>query len=402
MSKRPFGAAWLAAPLSLALAFSAAAKPDAAAFPAFVAGLWPLAQSHGVSRETFDAAFRGVTFNPAVIPSDNVQAEFVKPIWEYLAGAVSPRRIAAGRANADAQGQWLDKAERTYGVDKAVILGIWGLETDFGGFQGSDSVVRQLASLAFIHDRGDYFRDELIAALEILQAGDVTPKTMKGSWAGAMGQTQFMPSSFLAEAVDFTGEGKRDIWNSPGDAIGSTANYLKDHGWIAGQPWGFEVRLPDSFALKAADSDALAPFSAFAARGVKRADGRALPAAGEGKLFLPAGLKGPALLITENFAVIKTYNNSSSYALAVALLGDECFGRGGIKAAWPTHDRTMSASQLKHMQAKLAAMGYEVGKIDGKVGEQMRAAMRAYQVKLGWPPDGYPTPALLAALDKKA
>ena len=393
----------LAAALALALASSAAlAKPDASGFPAFVAGLWPLAQSHGVSRETFDAAFRGVTFNPAVIPSDNVQAEFVKPIWDYLAGAVSPRRVAAGRENADAQAQWLDKAERTYGVDKAVILGIWGLETDFGGFQGNDSVIRQLASLAFIHDRGDYFRDELIAALEILQAGDVTPKAMKGSWAGAMGQTQFMPSSFLADAVDFTGEGKRDIWNSPADAIGSTANYLKHHGWIAGEPWGFEVSLPDGFALKAADSDQIAPFAAFAARGVKRADGRALPASGEGKLFLPAGLKGPALLVTENFAVIKTYNNSSSYALAVALLGDEAFGRGGLSAPWPTHDRTMSASQLKHMQAKLSAMGYDVGKIDGKVGEQMRAAIRAYQVKLGWPPDGYPTPALLAALDKKA
>ena len=402
MSQRPLSGLWLAAPLAFALSFSAAAKPDAAGFPAFVAGLWPLAQHHGVSRETFDAAFRGVTFNPAVIPSDNHQAEFVKPIWEYLVGAVSSRRVADGRDKADEQAQWLDKAERTYGVDKAVILGVWGLETDFGRFQGSDSVVRQLASLAYIHDRGDYFRDELIAALEILEAGDVTPKNMKGSWAGAMGQTQFMPSSFLADAVDFTGEGKRDIWNSPADAIGSTANYLKQHGWISGQPWGFEVRLPDGFDLKAADSDALAPFSAFSSRGVRRADGRALPGAGEGKIFLPAGIKGPVLLITENFAVIKTYNNSSSYALAVALLGDQCFGRGGVKAAWPTHDRNLSAVQLKHMQAKLSALGYPVGKIDGKIGEQMRAAIRAYQVKLGWPPDGYPTPALLAALDKKA
>ena len=401
MSKRPLSGLWRAAPLAFALSFSATAKPAAAGFLAFVADLWPLAQQHGVSRATFDAAFRGVTFNPAVIPSDNTQAEFVKPIWEYLAGAVSPRRVASGHENADSQARWLDKAERTYGVDKAVILGIWGLETDFGGFQGSDSVVRQLASLAYIRDRGDYFRDELIAALEILEAGDVTPKSMRGSWAGAMGQTQFMPSSFLADAVDFTGEGKRDIWNSPADAIGSTANYLKHHGWISGQPWGFEVRLPDSFDLKAADSDALAPFSAFASRGVRRADGRALPGAGEGKLFLPAGIKGPTLLVTENFAVIKTYNNSSSYALAVALLGDECFGRGGVKAAWPTHERNLSVTQLKHMQAKLSAHGYDVGKIDGKIGEQMRAAIRAYQDKLGWPPDGYPTSALLQALDKK-
>ena len=380
---------------------AALAKPDAQAFDKFIAGLWPLAQESGVSRATFDAAFSGVTFDAGIVARTKAQTEFTRPIWEYLSAAVNARRVAEGQKLAEEQAAWLAKAEATYGVDKGVIMGIWALETDFGSFQGSSYVVRELASLAFIHFRGDYFRDELISALEILQAGDVAPAQMKGSWAGAMGQTQFMPSSFLTDAVDFTGEGKRDIWGSPADAIGSTANYLKHHGWVAGEPWGLEVRLPPNFDLKSADSDELAPFTSFAARGVTRADGRPLPAAGEAQLLFLAGLKGPALLVTPNFAVIKSYNNSSSYALAVALIGDEIFNRGGLKAAWPSHDKILSGPQLKQMQAKLAALGYKVGTIDGRIGEQMRAAVRAYQTKRGEVPDGYPTPALFAALNGK-
>ncbi len=378
-----------------------AAKPDSAGFDKFIAGLWPLAQERGISRSTFDTAFSGVTFDAAIVARTKGQTEFTRPIWEYLSAAVNARRVAEGQRLAEEQGSWLDKAESTYGVDKGVIMGIWALETDFGSFQGSSYVVRELASLAYIRFRGDYFRDELISALEILQAGDVTPANMKGSWAGAMGQTQFMPSSFLTDAVDFTGDGKRDIWRSPADAIGSTANYLKHHGWIAGQPWGLEVRLPQGFDLKSSDSDEPASFASFAARGVTRADGRPLPGSGEAQLLFLAGLKGPALLVTPNFAVIKTYNNSSSYALAVALIGDEIFNRGGLKTPWPSHDKILSGPQLKQMQAKLAALGYKVGTIDGRIGEQMRSAVRAYQTSRGEVPDGYPTLAMFAAMNGK-
>jgi membrane-bound lytic murein transglycosylase B len=289
------------------------------------------------------------------------------------------------------------KARSAYGVDPSVVMGIWGLETDFGGFAGSDNVIKALASLAFVHYRGDYFRDELIAALAILQEGDIDAREMRGSWAGAMGQTQFMPSSFNDYAVDFDGDGRRDIWTSAPDAIGSTANYLAKHGWIAGESWGFEIKLPAGFVLTDEDSSHPAPFAAFAARGVTRADGRALPGSGEAQLLMPAGLKGPMFLVTANFKAIKSYNNSTSYALGVALLGDRIVGGGGLVASWP-RERPLSPSQMRLVQTRLQKMGYDVGKIDGQIGETVRAAVRAYQQKAGLIPDGYPTLALLERL----
>ena len=195
---------------------------------------------------------------------------------------------------------------------------------------------------------------------------------MKGSWAGAMGQTQFMPSSFSEFAVDFDGDGRRNIWTSAPDAIGSTANYLAKHGWVAGLPWGFEVILPEGFALKEADSSHYAPFSAFAERGVKRADGEPMPSTGEAELLITAGVKGPIFLVTPNFKVIKTYNNSTSYALGVALLGDRAMGGGPLVAAWPVHDRQLTANQMREMQTRLKKMGYDVGELDGKIGESAR------------------------------
>jgi len=379
-----------------------ARKPENSAFRSFIESLWPAASARGVSRETFDAAFAGVTFDPSVVANTNAQAEFVRPIWQYLQSADSPQRVAAGRVKAEVESKWLDKAQSDYGVDKRIILGVWGLETGFGAFQGSNSVIRALASLAFVHYRGDYFRDELLAALTILEDGDIDAAKMKGSWAGAMGQTQFMPSSFLKYAVDFTGEGRRDIWNSPADAIGSTANYLAKHGWIPGLAWGMEVRLPQDFDLTAADSERPQPFHDFKARGVRRADGNNLPAEGEGELLMPVGLKGPIFLITANFKAIKAYNNSTSYALGVALLGDAVFAGETVRAPWPVRERPLGLTQLKVLQAKLAAMGYDVGEIDGRLGEQLRAAVRAYQEKNGLPPDGYPTQALLDMLVGKS
>jgi membrane-bound lytic murein transglycosylase B len=370
-------------------------------FRVFIEGLWPDAKAHGVSRAVFDEAFAHVAFDPSVVARTEKQPEFVRPVWEYLAGAVSAQRVARGKEEAAAYEAWLAKAQKRYGVDSATILGIWGLETNFGAFCGGDNVIRALASLAFVRFRDDYFKDELTAALEILEEGDVTPAAMKGSWAGAMGQTQFMPSSFLKYAVDFEGHGRRDIWNSAADAIGSTANYLREHGWKADETWGFEVVLPQDFALTAADSSDYAPFSAFAARGVTRADGRPLPKSGEAQLLIPAGLSAPIFLTTPNFKVIKTYNNSTSYALAVALLGDQATGGPGLAGSWPVRDRALTLVQARDMQTRLKKMGYDVGKIDGKIGETGQTALRAYQEKHGLTPDGYPTFALLERIRKE-
>jgi lytic murein transglycosylase len=393
--------------LILAMALSglthsaAAAAPNKiagtqAAFREFIEKLWPLAEGRGVSRPTFDSAFAGVAFDPTVVASAASQPEFVRPIWDYVASAVSADRIQRGRDKARSEAQWLARAKDLYGVDDSVILGVWGMETDFGGFAGSSSIIRSLASLAYIRFQGDYFRDELLAALVILQEGDIAPSLMRGSWAGAMGQTQFMPSSYLSYAVAFQRHDRRDIWTSEADAIGSTANYLAKHGWTKDLPWGFEVRLPAKFALTTADSSSPAPFSAFAARGVVKADGSKLPEPGEGRLLILVGLHGPVFLVTSNFDAIKTYNNSTAYALSVGLLGDAVLGRSGPIAQWPTHDRPLTAAQIQTLQTKLQKLGYDVGKIDGKVGDTLRSAVAAYQGRNGLPPDGYANQALLS------
>ena len=385
------------------VAFSAvAATPNKitgsqqAAFRGFIETLWPLAEARGVSSATFDSAFAGVTFDPTVAASAGSQPEFVRPIWDYVTSAVSADRIQRGRDKARSEALWLARARDLYGVDDAVILGVWGLETDFGGFAGSNNIIRSLASLAYIHFQGDYFRDELLSALVILEEGDIAPSLMRGSWAGAMGQTQFMPSSYLSYAVAFQRHDRRDIWTSEADAIGSTANYLAKHGWTKGLPWGFEVRLPAKFALTAADSSAPAPLSSFAARGVVKADGSPLPESGDGRLLVLAGLNGPVFLVTSNFDAIKTYNNSTAYALSVGLLGDAVTGGPALTAQWPTHDHPLTAAQIQKLQSQLKKMGYDVGKIDGKIGDTLRSAVSAYQERNGLPPDGYANQALFS------
>jgi membrane-bound lytic murein transglycosylase B len=385
------------------VAFSAAAAAPnkitgspQAAFRGFIEELWPLAQARGVSQPTFDSAFAGVTFDPKVAASAESQPEFVRPIWDYIASAVSADRIQRGRDKARSEALWLASAKNLYGVDEAVILGVWGLETDFGGFAGANNIIRSLASLAYIHFQGDYFRDELLSALVILEEGDISPQRMRGSWAGAMGQTQFMPSSYLTFAVAFQRHDRRDIWTSEADAIGSTANYLAKHGWTIGLPWGFEIRLPAKFALTAADSSSPMSFSSLAVRGVVKADGSPLPESGEGRLLILAGLNGPVFLVTSNFDVIKTYNNSTAYALSVGLLGDAVAGAPGLVAQWPTRDHPLTALQIQKLQAQLKKMGYDVGKVDGKIGDTLRSAVSAYQERNGLLPDGYANQALFS------
>lgn len=305
-------------------------------FHGFVESLWPQAHRRGVSRATFDAAFAGVTPDSAVLEKTHHQAEFKKTAAQYLASAVSPTRIDTGRDNGRAYKGVLEKAEARFGVDPYIVLGVWGLETNFGHNPGDLSTIRCLATLAYARYRGDYFRKELLDALDILQAGRIAPQEMRGSWAGAMGQTQFMPSAFKRYAVDFSGEGRRDIWRNVPDALGSTANFLKKHGWADGEPWGYEVLAP---APASGDGKAMRPFAAWADAGFRRADGGPLPREGQAALLAPAGADGPHFLVTHNFKVIKAYNNSTSYALGVALLGDRIAGAEPLRASWPVAER---------------------------------------------------------------
>jgi lytic murein transglycosylase len=382
--------------LALAVLLLLPAGAASADFRGFVAALWPDARAAGVSRATFDAAFAGVTPDPSVIAETKKQAEFVKPIWSYLDSAISGGRLARGRAAAEEWSSTLASAERQYGVPARIVLGIWGMETSYGGFTGNQYVIRSLASLAYARYRGTFFRDELIQALRILEEGHLSePRAMKGSWAGAMGQTQFMPSSFVKYAIDFNGDGRKDIWSNRQDAIGSTANYLKQFGWVSGMPWGVEVTLPQGFDYRLADRTRMRQFSEWAGLGVTRADGEAMPR-GEAALFLPAGARGPKFLITPNFAVIRKYNNSDAYALAVAHLGDRIYGADPFEAAWPRGEKQLSMAQAKDLQRRLAALGYPMEKIDGKLGEKSREQIRAFQLRTGLLPDGHPTPAVLA------
>ena len=322
-----------------ALALVTVAKRGHAAedgFHNFIESLWMQAHHRGVSRTTFDRAFAGVTPDPDVLAKTHRQAEFVKPISEYLASAVSQTRIETGRDRARAFKATLERADAAFGVDPYIVLGVWGLETNFGTKTGDLSTIRCLATLAYAHYRGDYFRKELVEALVILQEGHVTPEAMQGSWAGAMGQTQFMPSAFKRYAIDFDGHGRKDIWRDVPDALGSTANFLKRHGWRADEPWGFEVVAPSATT---GDGKAMRPFATWADAGFKRADGAAMPRSGEAALLAPAGPDGPHFLVTRNFKVIKSYNNSTAYALGVALLGDRIAGGTPLAASWPVAAR---------------------------------------------------------------
>lgn len=369
-------------------------EAETAGFQTFIRSLWPLAQARGISRATFDAAFRGLTPDLSVIALTRKQSEFVAPIWSYISTAVGGNRIARGQQAAAEHASVLALIERTYGVPKEIVLGVWGMETSFGGFKGDKDVIRSLATLASIRYRGDFFRDELLVALDILQKGLAERDEMRGSWAGAMGHTQFMPSSYVKYAVDQTGDGHSDIWSSTSDALASTANYLKSFGWVPGLPWAVEVQVPEGYDYRRFTGS----FASFAAAGITRADGRGLPALGEARLFFPAGHGGPVFLLTANFDVIKKYNSSDAYALGVGHLGDRIVGRGAIVGAWPVAAPRLSKAQIQQVQGKLRTSGLYSADADGRIGTQTRDAVRQYQLRAGLIPDGYPTPALLARM----
>ncbi len=375
------------------------AKRSNLAFDKWITDFRRRALSQGISPAVFDRAFRDVQYNTDVIGKDRNQSEFTKQIWEYLDSAVSKSRIRNGRDALRKHQGLLERIERRYSVDKEIVTAIWGLESAYGTYRGDIPVIEALATLAFDGRRGRFFEGQLIAALKILQAGDVTPARMKGSWAGAMGHTQFIPTSYLAFAVDFTGDGKRDIWSDdPADALASAAAYLARHGWKKGQPWGLEVRLPEGFDYSLSGSRIKKPVSEWVALGVRDAEGRKIPEHGRASILLPAGAQGAAFMIFDNFHVIERYNAADAYVIAVGHLADRIRGGPAIRHEWPRGDRPLRLAEKKEMQRLLTAAGFDTAGVDGIIGPKTIAAIRAFQATIGMVPDGYASYTILKRL----
>ncbi len=366
----------------LLITVGATAKPS---FHNFVQSLYPDAAAAGVSWETFEAATAGLTMNKKIVKLTKGQPEFKRTIGQYVEKSVTDSRIKTGRAMAKKYARTLAAIEKKYGVDRYVILAIWGMETNYGGYIGKSDIFRSLASLAYIGYRGDYFQKEFVNALLVFQQERLSRKQMRGSWAGAMGHTQFMPSSFLKFAVDHNGDGKRDLWAHKPDALASAANYLSQHGWQTGVPWGFQVSLPKNIDLLSANDT----YTNWQARGVRRTDGGALPDKGHATLFFPSGVEGLAFLVSGNLPVIKTYNFSDAYSLAIAHLADRIANRTGpFQGEWNL-ERPLNKSERIALQKTLAAAGYAVPRTDGRIGLEMRATIRDFQSRNGMTPDGH-------------
>lgn len=374
------------------------ASPTPTSFGDYFDRLWPDAQARGVTRATFDAAFKGLTPDARVIAATLRQPEFGRPAGVYVNGIASKARIENAARKAAEWSQTLDALEKSSGVSRWIILGIWGIESSFGAESGDFDVIRSLSTLALIGYREAFFRDELLAALSILQSGDIARDKMRGSWAGAMGQPQFMPSSFIKYGVDFNRDGRRDIWATVPDVLASIANYLGKWGWKSELGWGYEVTIPNKFDYLRSH----ATFSQWAELGIKRADGRPLPASGDAILFFPSGASGPAFLVTDNFIVIKRYNNSDLFALSVSHLGDRARGGEPIRAAWPANDRQLPRDERIALQKKLSDMGYTVFDFDGRFDFHLRDSIRDVQARSGMLPDGHPTATLLERIGVSA
>ncbi len=386
----------LATLLMLGLNLPATAQ---SAFDTWRQGFRTTALAQGISPRLFDAAFAGVTPNEDVIGYDRFQPEFSKPIWAYLDSAVSQNRIREGRRNHRQLRRLLRQIEARYQVDSEVVTAIWGLESNYGQNRGRIYTIEALATLAFDGRRARYGRTQLIAALKILQAGHVAQADMLGSWAGAMGHTQFIPTSFLALAVDYDGDGKRNIWaDDPADALASTANYLQQNGWVQGQPWGVEVRLPEGFDYALADINNRQSARFWRRLGITRADGGALPTYSEASLLLPAGAGNPVFAVYKNFRVIQRYNQSVSYAMSVGHLADRIAGGGPFITPWARDAAGFSREEIVELQTLLTAKGFSTGGTDGVAGAKTRTAIIAYQRSLGIEADGFPTAALLTRL----
>lgn len=363
-------------------------------FASFLEDLWPDAQAKGIRRPTFDLAFKGLTPDPRVIAATQRQPEYGRPVGVYVDGIVSAANIATGRRKAKEWGKTLDAVESRFGVDRHIILAIWGMETSYGAAKDKWDVFRSLATLAAIKFRHPYFRNETLVALKIMQDGNTARRDMVSSWAGAMGQTQFMPSNVVDYAIDFNGDRRVDLWNNVPDVLGSTGNYLGKWKWRLGLPWGFEVLVPPGFDYR----KSRAAFAEWQTLGVRRADGKPFPTNGDGILFFPSGASGPGFIVTRNFDVLKAYNNSDAYALAVGHLADRIGGAAPIRTPWPKDDVQLPRDARIALQKKLAALGYKVNEFDAHIDFDLRDNIRAEQARFGMLPDGHPTPALLDKL----
>ena len=367
------------------------------AFKQWVSNFKKDAVSNGITTTTFDTAFENVQLNSRVIKADNKQAEFSREIWDYLDTATSPKRIANGKENLSDYLNLLREIQFKYQVDAEVILAIWGLESSYGKRMGDINIIEALATLAFDGRREKFGKQQLLEALSIIQRGDITPDKMMGSWAGAMGHTQFIPTSYQAYAQDFTGDGKRNVWDplDPSDALASTANYLAEFGWTNNQPWGIEVNLPENFNYRNADLEVKATPSRWSELGLKTITGGKIPNYGEGSVFLPAGAKGPAFIVFNNFFVIKRYNNANSYAMAVGHLSDRILGGKSFHIEWPRGPGALKFNEKVELQNLLNQLGYDVGEADGIIGPNSIAAIRKFQISVGLIPDGMSNKDLL-------
>ena len=368
------------------------------AFADWVADFSATARRAGIGDDTLRAALGEVRLLPRVIELDRAQPEFTRTVWDYLDRTVTPQRIALGRDKLQQVRAQADAAAARDGVPATILVAIWGMESNYGAQTGDIPTIDALATLGFDGRRADWARGQLLAALKILQNGDVDRARMVGSWAGAMGQTQFLPSTFLAHAVDADGDGRRDLWGSLADVMASTAHHLAQSGWQADQPWGVEVRLPPGFDTDLVDPSARQPASQWARAGVQAMDGTALPALPDAAILRPAGARGPAFLVGANFRAILRYNNATSYALAVGLLAQGLAGGPGVQAPWPRDLPALSRSQLLALQTGLNARGFDSGTPDGVMGPATREALRRFQRSVGLVADGYPTPDLLQRL----
>ncbi|NJM30977.1 MAG: lytic murein transglycosylase [Rhizobiales bacterium] len=392
---------FIAALLAVA-AIAAPAQADAK-FEAFIENtVWPLVKKQGVARGLFDKAFAGIAEPDAsVLKLAGNQPEFTSTTSAYLEKAVTPIRIETGQQMKAREAALLSAIEKKYGVDRHILLGIWGMESNFGKDKGSMKVMQSLATLLYAGRKRDYAREQIVAAFKILKSGVRTPENFTGSWAAAMGHTQFIPTSYISRAVDWTGDGVRDIWGSKEDALASTANYLNKSGWIPGLSWGWEIDLPKGFERALIGRTNRKPILAWIGMGIVRADGGKLPKSdARAFVMVPQGVNGPAFLVTKNFEAIMTYNISHSYALAVGHLADRIRGGGAIVGNWPDTSFDLSYEQRLELQRRLNNLGFDTGLVDGRFGARTYEAIIAYQKRVGLPLDGVPSVKLLQRVKK--
>jgi membrane-bound lytic murein transglycosylase B len=377
-----------------------AIRSAAAGFANCLEGLWPDASRRGVSRDTFEAYSARLTPDLKIMDLLDAQPEFTRAVWDYLDTLVNEPRIKRGREMLSQYRATFDAVERAYGVDRHVVAAIWGIESNFGTAIGDRSVVRSTATLACVGRRQDYFRNEFLSTLEILERGDVTPEHLKGSWAGAFGPTQFMPTAFKRYAVDFDGDGRRDVVDSVPDVIASTANNLKMDGWVTGQAWGYEVTVPQGFNYLLADRARQLTLHEWERLGVRRANGKPFARPTDrAYLLAPAGVRGPGFLMLQNFRVIMKYNPAEAYALAIGHLADRMRGEPAFAQAWPRDERVLSLAERYELQQLLVSRGFDVGgEPDGQLGPRSRVAIMNFQVASGLVPDGFASSALLDRL----